>query len=78
MTKKEIITRLHENGGFFINDKDFNPCYDLDGEHASKYLQSKGFKIIDYRDMRSNGLVKARYGKEKIEMSTNGYIHLVF
>ena len=78
MTKQEIINKLHEDGGFFITDKEFHPDYDLDGEHASKYLESKGFKVIDYRDMGSCGLVKVKYGKEKIEMSTNGYIYLVF
>ena len=78
MTKQEIINKLHENGGFFITDKEFNPCYDCDGEHASKYLESKGFNVIDYRDMGNCGLVKVKYGKEKIEMSTNGYICLVF
>ena len=78
MTKKEIINKLNNEGGFFIRDKEFKPFYDLDGTHAREYLEAKGFKVIDNREYGICGLVKVKYGNEIIELSTNGYIYKVF
>lgn len=71
MNKQEIFKAAEKRT--FIKDVDFKCCYDLDGSEAKRYLESKGFEVISFGDLGTNGYALT---KEGIYLSTNGFICL--
>lgn len=73
MTKEEILAKLKEKGAHFLRDREFAPCCDLDGTFAKKYLESKGFTVIENGDKGTHGYALTSEG---IYLSTNGFISM--
>lgn len=73
MTREEIIAGLKEKGAYFLRDREFATCCDLDGTFARKYLESKGFTVVENGDKGTHGYALTEEG---IYLSTNGYISI--
>lgn len=69
LTKVEL-EQIAEKGDI-IHDPDYIAFADLDGTHASKYLESKGFEVVKNYDTGRNGWAITACG---IKLSTNGFI----
>lgn len=69
---KEMIELAATNGTFLPSDSGYEKLVDLDGLEARKFLENKGFKVVENRDIGRNGVAITECG---IYLSTNGYIH---
>lgn len=77
LTKEQLIAIATDAragsiiGGFLPNRCDYKAFADLDGTHAREYLESKGFKVVENKDVGTNGIAITSCG---IYLSTNGFI----
>jgi len=70
LTKKDLEAVANE--GNFIHNHEYIQFKDLDGKEAKRYLESKGFKVVENYDAKTNGWAITDCG---IWLSTNGYIY---
>ncbi|MDQ6422628.1 hypothetical protein RB620_24655 [Paenibacillus sp. LHD-117] len=57
---------------FLPSDSGYQTFADLNGMAARRFLEEKGFKVVENRDTGRNGVAVTECG---IYLSTNGYIH---
>lgn len=68
---KKQLKHLATIGAYIPDRCDYKAFADLDGTEARKYLESKGFVVVENRDTGTHGLAITSCG---IHLSTNGYI----
>lgn len=69
---KERLEFAADNRIFLPADSGYKPYADLNGAEARRYLESKGFEVVENRDTGRNGIAITKCG---VYLSTNGYIH---